>query len=297
MLSAALAFIPLLSGYIFVNTWFRTSYQIKRDNSQKVYFRAAFWGMWLFLLSFSLVTHFEALLNPALTFFSTWKEQGILTEGLPASINLMFWIFCLAGTLLLGLVGGFLLNWVTGIIVTALYIRRSFAGGSIPLLQLLWLLPVWHKIALALYPNAKKYEIRKAILDFNSEVEIMLLRALEYGMPVSVTTPSKVYVGYVMGAIETDSKRESLRILPVISGYRDSKTRKVTFTTSYLKVYERFSEDSNLSHLQPSLFEVVIAADEIKTISLFDVKAYSAFQEDGAGDPNQLELQLLNYNR
>lgn len=41
MLKAALAFVPLLAGYIFVTTWYQTSFLIKREDSQKVYFRAA----------------------------------------------------------------------------------------------------------------------------------------------------------------------------------------------------------------------------------------------------------------
>jgi hypothetical protein len=288
VLKAALAFIPLLSGYIFVSTWLRTSFQTKRDNTQKVYFRAAFWGMWLFLLSFGLATWQRELLHPVLAFFGTWREQVILTDGEPALVNLMFWLFCLGGTLLLGMIGGFALNWITALLVTptGFYLEGEWLSAKHR-----------HKpqqLLRAWYQYAKAYEIKKAIHDFNSEVEIMLLRALEHGMPVFVTTPTKVYVGYVMGSIEAESKRESLRILPVISGYRDSQTRKVIFTTSYLSVYQKFSQDPGLRHLNPSLFEIVIPADEIKTISLFDVKAYLAFQELEASDPDQLKLELLN---
>lgn len=334
MLKAALAFIPLLSGYIFVSTWLRTRYQIQRDNSQKVYFRAAFWGIWFFLLSFGLATYFRGSLNPVLVFFNTWREQAILTDGQNVAFNSIFWLVCLGGTLLLGMTSGYVFNLIVAIRKVPLgFYAHAFTGpefksynnhlkhnqcsnqkaivGS-PLalgyrIDLTWLLQLYRCALLVIYwlrklleirhdwyGYAKMYQIRNAIYDFNSEVEIMLLRALEYTMPVFVTTPSKVYVGYVMGSIEAESKRESLRILPVISGYREEPTRKVVFTTSYMDIYGKFNTDQTLEHLRFELFEVVISADDIKTISLFDVKAYLAFQEIAATDPDQLELKLLN---
>jgi hypothetical protein len=41
MLKAALAFFPLIAGYLFVSTWHQTRYLIKREDSQKVYIKAA----------------------------------------------------------------------------------------------------------------------------------------------------------------------------------------------------------------------------------------------------------------
>lgn len=286
MFKAALAFIPLLSGYLFVTTWFRTSYQIKRDNSQKIYFRAAFWGLWLFALSFGIATFFRSELQPFLKFMNLWREQIILTDGEALQVNLIFWLLCLGGTLLLGMIAGFILNWITALFSTPLAFyyflfkdrKLSFSEKA----KLFWYKP---------YQNAKMSEVKKAIHGFNSEIEIILFRALELGMPVSITTVGKVYVGYVVGSIEAEPKRESLRVLPVISGYRSKDTMKVTFTTFYDSVYQQFNANPKLKHLHPILFELVIPESEIKSINLFDVKAYLEFQKaESTGNPNQLEL-------
>lgn len=292
MFKAALAFIPLLSGYIFVTTWFRTSFHIQRDNSQKVYFRAAFWGFWLFLLSFGIATFYRHELQPYLGFMNLWREQSILTDGEALPINLMFWVVCLALTLMLGMLGGFMLNWLTAIRHThvSFYVYGIYViitkkdHGFFEKLK---------RLQRDLYLNAKTAEIDLAIRGFNSEIEIILLRALEQGMPISVTTSSKVYVGYVMGAIESEPKRESLRILPVVSGYRESETMKVKFTTYYAALYKQFNADPSLHHLHPSFFELVIPASDIKSINLFDIKAYLAFQHlENTGNPNQQEMLL-----
>lgn len=206
-----------------------------------------------------------------------WREQSVLTDGEALPINLMFWIVCLALTLMFGMLGGFMLNWLTAIWHThysfyfyALYILITKKDrGFLERLK---------SLQRDLYQNAKTAEIDLAIRGFNSEIEIILLRALEHGMPISVTTSNKVYVGYVMGAIESEPKRESLRILPVVSGYRESGTMKVKFTTSYAALYQQFNADPDLHHLHPSLFELVIPASDIKSINLFDIKAYLAFQ-------------------
>ncbi len=289
MLKAALAFIPLLSGYLFVTTWFRTSYQIKRDNSQKIYFRSAFWGVWLFALSFGVATFFRSELQPFLKFINLWREQVILTDGEDLQVNLIFWLLCLGATLLLGMVAGFFLNWLTALFSTPLafyyLLFKDSERGFYEKAKLLWFKP---------YQNAKMSEIRKAIHEFNSEIEIILFRALELGMPVSITTAGKVYVGYVVGSIEAEPKRESLRVLPVISGYRSKDTMKVVFTTFYENVYQQFNANQNLKHLHPVLFEIVIPASEIKSINLFDVKAYLEFQKaESRENHDQMELLPL----
>lgn len=292
MFKAALAFIPLLSGYIFVTTWFRTSFHIKRDNSQKVYFRAAFWGLWLFLLSFGIATFYRDEFQSYLDFMNSWREKTVLTDGETLPINLMFWAVCLALTLVFGMLGGFFLNWCTALRRThysfyAYIFYRLFIDKNRSVLDTL------KQLRTEPYQNAKMTVVKDAIHTFNSELEIILLRALEYGMPVSITTSNKVYVGYVMGSIEADPKRESLRILPVVSGFRTHETMKVTFTTSYASLYQSFNDDPELSHLEPKFFELVIPAAEIKSINLFDIKAYTAFQNAKLTDnPSQQELPL-----
>lgn len=78
MLKAALALFPLIAGYLFVSTWHQTRYLIKREDSQKVYIRAAFWGIWLFLLAFAFLTSLKQKIEPYLAFVREWADLAIL---------------------------------------------------------------------------------------------------------------------------------------------------------------------------------------------------------------------------
>lgn len=68
----------------------------------------------------------------------------------------------------------------------------------------------------------------------------------------------------------------------MVSGYRAGEEMKLCFTTWYINVYQRFKKDESLSLLNPELFEVAFPLSEIKTINLFDIKAYQAFQQENA---------------
>lgn len=270
MLNAALAFVPLLAGYIFVTTWFHTHYLIQREDSQKVYFRAAFWGIWLFLLAFALLSWLRPDLHQILQFLNSWRGQVILTDGQAKPIDLMFWLAVLSTTLLFGLFGGYLLNWL-------------FAVWAIPRPELVRLLiRTLRGRDMAFFSNvygfSKRAAVKRAIHALNSDLDILLLRAMETNMPISVTLGhGKVYVGYVTGSIEPGEKREMLRILPLVSGYRDGDAMKLKFTTWYVSVYQQFN-DQKLSHLRPELFEIVLPLSEVKSVNLFDIHAYNAFQ-------------------
>ena len=99
-------------------------------------------------------------------------------------------------------------------------------------------------------------------------------------MPVSITlASSKVYVGFVTGSIEPGEQREMLRILPLVSGYRQGEAMKLRFSTWYSSIYEQFSV-GELSHLRPELFEIVLPLADVKSLNLFDIHAYNAFQND-----------------
>lgn len=275
MLKAALAFVPLLAGYIFVSTWFQTSYLIQREDSQKVYFRAAFWGLWLFLLAFALLSWARPELKQIVSFLNSWHEQIILTDGKAAYVDLMFWLLVLAFTLGLGMTGGYILNWMFALLqiprkeLLRLFVRAARRRDT--------------NFFSSIYAYSKRTAVKKAIHALNSDLDIVLLRAMEENMPVSMTLGhGKVYIGYVTGSIEPGEKREMLRILPLVSGYRDGDAMKLKLTTWYVSIYEQFN-DKRLSHLRPELFEVVLPLSEVKSVNLFDIQAYNAFQQEPQG--------------
>ncbi|MGU1087203.1 hypothetical protein ACSEOL_15505 [Pseudomonas aeruginosa] len=270
MLKAALAFIPLLAGYLFVSTWHETRYLIKREDSQKLYFRAAFWGLWIFLLALALTFRFTSDFENGFSFFRSWEGQAVL-EIKDGKIDGAFWVTVLGVTLMLGLLGGYLLNWAQAF--KAISLKEIFRlGVRLFKRRSVSFLP-------AIYEYSNRAALRRAIHLLNSDLDLILMRALEFGMPVCVTLGhGKVYVGYVTGAIDPGDKKDMLRILPFVSGYRSPGNMKLIFTTWYTDVYQRFNKDQTLSHLNPELFEVVFPVSEIKTVNLFDIRAYQAFQ-------------------
>ncbi|MBK5299709.1 MULTISPECIES: hypothetical protein [Gammaproteobacteria] len=275
MLKAALAFFPLIAGYLFVTTWHKTRYLIKREDSQKIYIRAAFWGIWLFLLAFTFVTSIKQDVEPYLAFVRVWADLAILQDSSDRQIDTAFWVLVLFSTLALGMFGGYLLNW-------------SLAFGTISRKEFFRLLVrrVKHRdphFFRQIYDYSTRAALKKVIHDLNADLEIIVMRALELTMPVSVTMGNgKVYIGYVTGAIDPGDKRDMLRILPVVSGYRAGEEMTLRFTTWYTTVYQRFKKDESLSHLNPELFEVAFPLSEIRAINLFDAEAYQAFQQENA---------------
>lgn len=278
MLKAALAFVPLLAGYLFVSTWHETRYLIKREDSQKLYIRAAFWGIWLFLLAFAAVAFFDEYLNSILSYIRSWRAQADLLEDKGGKIDTAFWLVVLVLTLGLGLFGGFLLNWILAFKTISfkelfrLAIRR-LKSRDVRFLSLV-------------YEYSNKSALKTAIQHLNADLELILMRSLEQSMPICVTLGhGKVYVGYLTGAIDPGDKRDMIRILPFVSGYRAPEGLKLHFTTWYTSLYQQFSNDPSLSHLSPDLFEIVFPLSEVKSVNLFDIDAYQAFQKANPRTP------------
>lgn len=271
MLKAALAFVPLLAGYVFISTWLATKYLIKREDSQKLYIRAAFWGLWLFLLALAFSFHHKDLIQSELGFLSATIES-VPFEAKTEKIDSAFWILVLTVTLLIGLAGGYALNWITAFIVIP---KKELLRLSINLIK-----GRQHHFLSDIYGHATRNAVKKAILVMNADLELILLRAMEENMPVSVTLGhGKVYVGLITGSIDPGDKRDMLRLLPLVSGYRKSEGLKITFTTSYISLYEICANDTTLSHLDSGKFEIIFPYSEIKSINLFDINAYNAFQK------------------
>ena len=75
------------------------------------------------------------------------------------------------------------------------------------------------------------------------------------------------------------NERRAIRILPLVSGYRDQDTHEFYITTDYLGVLGVVDDDENpyLDHLELEDFEVVIPTDQICSCHLFDLEAFEHF--------------------
>jgi hypothetical protein len=142
----------------------------------------------------------------------------------------------------------------------------------------------------------KTYIYTRAIK--NNDFERLVWRAFRKTVPISLSLASgKEYVGWVIRTINPKIERNEIRILPLFSGYRDPKTKKVNYITKYEDVYYEMMEhiekpnkssnkdaksdknDYDLSHLEIGDFEVIIPTREIIVSRLFDVNAYAHFKK------------------
>jgi hypothetical protein len=128
---------------------------------------------------------------------------------------------------------------------------------------------------------------RRAIRDYGSNFERLVIAAFDRQRPIAITLKSrKVYVGRIVRIpILLDIPQTTdIRILPLLSGYRDESTFGYRFTTSYSVVYERILDakrqasawqgDPLFASLDLDDFEIVIPTGEMTTAHLFDIDLY-----------------------
>jgi len=131
---------------------------------------------------------------------------------------------------------------------------------------------------------------RRAIENYGTEFERLMLSALDHQMPIAVTLKSrKVYVGRITGMppILEVQKLTDIRLLPYVSGYRDEKSFAYKFTTTYVDVCQRILDaavqgdewngDPIFKRLRLQNFEIVIPLAEITTAHMFEGRLYANY--------------------
>lgn len=246
---AVLLLLPLVGGYVFSSTWLKTKYSSAREEGHRLYFRAAFWGIALFLLGLAL--HLYAL--------AWWQAYRGFVAACQSILGAFFNESSRPGPVPVIIASTF-----------ALLIAYPAAG----LLNLLG-------------RRYKDEWIRDAIRD--DYMEWLLHDAALARKPVAVTMENrKVYIGFVLKTLEPKKARRSISLLPLVSGYREETAGKLVFTTYYLQIYGTDTPDTDieqrrlpkpLEHLSPNDFEMVLPVEKVHSLSRFDLTAYAAFQK------------------
>ena len=95
---------------------------------------------------------------------------------------------------------------------------------------------------------------------------------------IMITTDSnKVYVGYIL-RISKPLLTQQIEIVPIISGYRKSETKKVQFTTPYFSTYRKLSTDHGFDFTEEEM-AVILPKEKIISVSKFYPIVYKEFQE------------------
>lgn len=128
--------------------------------------------------------------------------------------------------------------------------------------------------------NDRDSEQEKAVEQWGDFLELLLQRSMKDTMQVSITLSSgKVYIGFVTSNFDPAFERRYIRLLPMLSGYRDAATKDLIISRDYARAYQRLIEEDNALLIEAAdRFQVVIPIPEIASANLFDPDVYSVFR-------------------
>lgn len=245
--------LPLVGGLIFCSHWNCTRWRVVREDGHRLYFRAVLFGAILFVIVATLRYYFEPQFPTWLAFVNSVKSA---IKPMAKEAATATAVSDLAVTCFLAMFAG----WPFAKVLNFVFWKR-----------------IWLKRAI------KEDDLEKFILHA-AENEISIAATMDDG---------KVYVGYVTDGFDPAIGRKCIRLLPLMSGYRDSKTHKVNYTTFYTKLYgdgpisgsEPKALPKPLNHLTAADFITLIPADRIASYRLFDALAYQEFQKSNTPEP------------
>ncbi|MEM6641764.1 MAG: hypothetical protein AAF616_02195 [Bacteroidota bacterium] len=104
-------------------------------------------------------------------------------------------------------------------------------------------------------------------------MEKLFLKSVEEKWAVEITLKSnKVYVGRVL-KIARPHEKNHIRLLPLMSGYRNTSDMTLHFTTYYSKIYRHF-EGKEASALN---MDLIIERSNVISANRFDFEIYRLF--------------------
>jgi hypothetical protein len=244
---AAVFALSLLGGYFFAAWWRFTAYATRRYDGHHLYFRAAACGIIFFALALALRT-FVIPHYSVLARFDAWLLDYV-RPALKEEDKLP---------------AAYLdrrMEWVA----TSLY---SVVLGPLTALLLTLVTP-------------KQWALRHTV----GALDQLLLRAQREKMAVSITLNNgKVYVGPVVSISDPDGEPTVFKLLPMMSGNRDSLGR-IVLTTDYEDVYTKLNDPVQQQKLKLpghwiEQFHLAIRVDAVVTATLFSTAVYAEFNPD-----------------
>lgn len=118
-------------------------------------------------------------------------------------------------------------------------------------------------------------------------MEGLLYQCMEQGELAWVTLKShRIYIGMIQSASFGSANANNLVLIPMLSGYRSSKTLKLNIEHNYSAWYDEHEVDLTSEPKTAMAFRKVIMLDQIESLSLFDpasamaLEMYSEAQKD-----------------
>ena len=119
---------------------------------------------------------------------------------------------------------------------------------------------------------------RRTAREIGDHVELLLDRSLRERRLVQLDLRNrKTYVGYALETGIGKSADADVILLPMLSGFRDENTLKLTLETNYSPIVRQYLQRE--SGLRGPDFRVVIPLNEIAFARLFDRTVFRSFQQ------------------
>lgn len=121
--------------------------------------------------------------------------------------------------------------------------------------------------------NFDRVEYIKSLINKSGDgLDSLFFDALENGESISITLKNrKVYVGFVQSVEEPGDNY--IKLIPLFSGFRETESLELIFTTNYLDLYIEENE-GDLDQKPESFFELTIKKEEVIIANRFDIRAY-----------------------
>jgi len=141
------------------------------------------------------------------------------------------------------------------------------------------------------YLNHFETEVTRAISERHDYLEMLLHHAAKQNRQVALTLErGKVYVGFVVALFDPSYDRRFVTILPTLSGYRNSETHELRFTTDYTAVYQQLIADEQeriVTGVED--FEVVLPVSKVISAANFDPTLFGRFNPGHTGPTGEGE--------
>ncbi|RQX21739.1 hypothetical protein EHZ61_12960 [Aeromonas caviae] len=260
-MESALLLLPLLAGYVIAVTWNGSRYHAAREDGHRLYFRAAFYGCFSLMCGFLITLSLRGYLGK--DFGESIFDWMALLSSTPIDPELRFSMTVALVTLIFGSFFGHLLNGLSN---------------------------VWSKWKLYELPYiGRLVRTKKDWLAYamqGDELEALVKASFQASVPIAFELHNdKVYIGFPLQSFDPTqlSHGRELRILPLLSGYRESDGQHdLRITSNYEQIYLEVDEHSRteghaLYGRTVNDFAKVIPLCEIRTYSLFDIGCYDQF--------------------
>lgn len=246
---AFLLLLPvLLSGFVFANTWVGSVYKISREEGYALYFRSAFYGCFIVVISFLLVIYSISSLDHNLNNFAYEQTLLFKVEFHPFVLLLLYTSYL---SLLIAYPFAWLLNRTIPHFIRMHFIHDGIAGD---------------------------------------DLEELLYKSMQETFTIQVSMKNrKHYIGFVISGYNPEKDSDFVKILPLMSGYRDKDALTFNPTTFYAPVYQSIKQGNFQTSVE---FELLLPRSEIDSVGSFDMDAYAKFQEvqsKGSEDLGEVE--------